>query len=179
MPKRLKLEPHQTPSELSKLYRQASDPIERTRYQIIWLLATGRLTEDVASVTGYCRNSIYRLVRRYNQLGANGLKDKRHQHPGTPPLLSVVEQAQLLQTLRTPTADGGLWNSRKVAEWIGNLIDRPVSVQRGWDYLRSLEFRLRIPRPEHDLADLEVQEAWKKNCEGSPSEFNSSIHWQQ
>jgi hypothetical protein len=61
MPKRLKLEPHQTPSELSKLYRQASDPIERTRYQIIWLLATGRVTEDVAEVTGYCRNSIYRL----------------------------------------------------------------------------------------------------------------------
>ncbi|MEG4231486.1 helix-turn-helix domain-containing protein [Microcoleus sp. Pol11C3] len=137
MPKRLKLEPHQTPSELSKLYRQASDPIERTRYQIIWLLATGRETEDVADVTGYCRNCIYRLVRRYNQLGAKGLKDQRHQHPGTPPLLSVVEQAQLLQILQAPPADGGLWNSRKVAEWIGNLLDRPISVQRGWDYLRS------------------------------------------
>ncbi|MEG4409158.1 winged helix-turn-helix domain-containing protein [Microcoleus sp. MON2_D5] len=37
-------------------------------------------------------------------------------------------------------------------------------VQRGWDYLRSLEFRLRIPRPEHDLTDLEVQEAWKKTA---------------
>lgn len=59
------------------------------------------------------------------------------------------------------------------------VIDRPVSVQRGWDYLRSLEFRLRAPRPEHDLGDLEVQEAWKKNCEREPNEFNSSIHWQQ
>jgi transposase len=165
MPKRLKLEPHQTPSELSKLYRQASDPIERTRYQIIWLLARGRVIEDVASVTGYCRNSIYRLVRRYNQLGVNGLKDKRHQDPGSQPLLSLVEQAQLLQTLQTPPADGGLWNSRKVAEWISNLLERPVSVQRGWDYLRSLEFRLRIPRAEHGLADPDVQEAWKKNSE--------------
>jgi hypothetical protein len=45
-----------------------------------------------------------------------------------------------------------------------NLLDRPVSVQRGWDYLCSLEFRLRIPRPEHDLTDLEVQEAWKKTA---------------
>ena len=54
------------------------------------------------------------------------------------------------QTLQTPPADGGLRNSRKVAEWLSNLLDRPVSVQRGWDYLRSLEFRLRIPRPEHD-----------------------------
>jgi transposase len=107
------------------------------------------------------------------------LKDKRHQHPGTQPLISQVQQAQLLQTLQTPPADGGLWNSRKVAEWLSNLLDRPVSVQRGWDYLRSLEFRLRIPRPENDLADIEVQEAWKKNCECEPNEFNSSIHWQQ
>jgi hypothetical protein len=65
------------------------------------------------------------------------LKDKRHQHPGCQPLLSLVEQAQLLQTLQTPPADGGLWNSRKVAEWMSNLLERPVSVQRGWDYLRS------------------------------------------
>jgi transposase len=128
----------------------------------------------VTAVTLYIAN-----VRRYNQLGANGLKDKRHQHPGTPPLLSVVEQAQLLQTLRTPTADGGLWNSRKVAEWISNLLEGPVSVQRGWDYLRSLEFRLPIPRPEQALRDLEVPEAWKKNCSSQPNEFNSSIHQQQ
>ena len=128
------------------------------------------LRSRVTAVTLYIAN-----VRRYNQLGANGLKDKRHQHPGTQPLLSVVEQAQLLQTLRTPTADGGLWNSRKVAEWISNLLNRPVSVQRGWDYLRSLEFRLRIPRPEHDLTDLEAQEAWKKNSAHEPNEFNSSI----
>ncbi|MEG4281455.1 winged helix-turn-helix domain-containing protein [Microcoleus sp. MON1_C1] len=106
------------------------------------------------------------------------MKDKRHQHPGTQPLLSVVEQAQLLQTLRTPTADGGLSNSHKVAEWISNLLKRPVSVQRGWDYLRSLEFRLRIPRPEQVLTDLEVQGAWKKNSAHEPNEFNS-IHQQQ
>ena len=90
------------------------------------------LRSQVIAVTRYTAN-----VRRYNQLGVNALKDKRHQHPGTQPLLSLVEQAQLLQTLRTPTADGGLWNSRKVAEWMSNLLDRPISVQRGWDYLRS------------------------------------------
>jgi transposase len=179
MPKRLKLEPHQTPEELSQLYRQASDPIERTRYQIIWLLATGRVTEDVAAVTGYCRNSIYRLVRRYNELGTDGLKDKRHQHPGCQPLLSEVEQAQLWQTLQTPPADGGLWNSRKVAEWMSNLLDRPVSVQRGWDYLRSLELRLRVPRPEHELSDPDIQEAWKKNSTNECNKFNISIRWQQ
>ncbi len=149
--------------ELFELYRQASDPIERTRYQIIWLLAQGRLTEDIAQVTGYCRNSIYRLVRRYNAHGVDSMKDKRHEHPGAQPMLSEVQQAQLLQALQAPPADGGLWNSRKVADWMSDLLDHPVSIQRGWDYLRSLELRLRVPRPEHDLSDYNVQEAWKKN----------------
>ena len=149
MAKRLNLEPHQSVENLFKLYRQTSDPIERTRYQIIWLLAQGKRTEDVASVTGYCRNSIYRLVRRYNQLGVNGMKDERHQHPGGKPILNEIEQAQLLQVLQNPPADGGLWNSRKVADWMSDLLDRPVSIQRGWDYLRALEMRLRVPRPEH------------------------------
>ena len=72
------------------------------------MLAQGRFTEEVAKVTGYCRNSIYGLVRRYNAHGVDGLKDKRHEHPGGQPMLSEIQQAQLLQALRTPPADGGL-----------------------------------------------------------------------
>lgn len=41
MPKKLKLESHNSLEELEKIYRQASDPIERTRLQIIWLIAKG------------------------------------------------------------------------------------------------------------------------------------------
>jgi hypothetical protein len=40
---------------------------------------------QVTAVTQYIAE-----VRRYNQLSANGLKDKRHQHPGTQPLISQV-----------------------------------------------------------------------------------------
>ncbi|MBP5977582.1 IS630 family transposase, partial [Brasilonema sp. CT11] len=38
MPKRLTLQPHLSIAELEHRYRQAIDPIERTRNQIIWLL---------------------------------------------------------------------------------------------------------------------------------------------
>ena len=162
MPKPISLKPHSSPSELLKLYRQASDPIERTRYQIIWLLAKGYTATEVAAVTGYCRNSIYRIVRRYNQQGINGIQDKRHRHPGGKSLLTEEQQALLWQALQEAPPDGGLWNSRKVANWIGELIDRHVSIQRGWDYLRSFEMRLRVPRPKHDLANPLEQEAWKK-----------------
>ncbi|WP_445243657.1 MULTISPECIES: winged helix-turn-helix domain-containing protein [unclassified Microcoleus] len=56
---------------------------------------------------------------------------------------------------------------------------RPVSVQRCWDYLRLLELRLRVPRPEHELSNPDVQASWKKNSANECNKFNLSIHWQQ
>jgi len=53
MGKRLIVEPHLSIAELESHYRTATDPIELTRYQIVWLLARGFVTEEVASVTGY------------------------------------------------------------------------------------------------------------------------------
>ncbi len=72
MPKRIIITPHVSLNELESHYRRASDPIERTRCQIIWLLAKGRSTQDIAAVTGYCPNSICRIARRYNQSGLEG-----------------------------------------------------------------------------------------------------------
>ncbi|RQH55322.1 helix-turn-helix domain-containing protein [Okeania hirsuta] len=100
MPRLLKLEPHKSIEELEKLYRQTQDPIERTRWQILWLIAKGHKVEEVAEVTGYRRGSIYRIVGRYNRLGIDGLKDRRHQHQGPETLLSEIDQAFLWQALQ-------------------------------------------------------------------------------
>jgi hypothetical protein len=117
----------------------------------------------VTAVTLYIAN-----VRRYNQLGANGLKDKRHQHPGTQPLLSVVEQAQLLQTLRTPTADGGLWNSHKVAEWMSNLRLASRSAYKGVGtiYVRW-SFAYGYPDRNTTLLTLKSKKLGKKTARAS------------
>ena len=52
MPKRISISPHLSLDELETRYRQAKAPIERSHYQIIWLLAQGRPTQEVAAVTG-------------------------------------------------------------------------------------------------------------------------------
>jgi transposase len=163
MGKRLQIEPHLEIEELERRYRNASNPIERSRYQIIWLLARGVLTEEVVSVTGYYRDRIRRIARRYNQEGPEGLIDRRRVHPGRESILSDIEQAHLWQALEGLAPDGGLWNGRKVANWMEQLIGQAVHRQRGWEYLRSMNFRQRIPRPQHDEADIEQQQAWKKN----------------
>ena len=52
MPKRITIIPHLSVDDLEQRYRQATEAIERSHYQIIWLLATGRPTSEVAAVTG-------------------------------------------------------------------------------------------------------------------------------
>ena len=69
MPNYVQVAAHLTPDELEQYYRQAVDPVERSHFQIIWLLACGKRVREVAEVTGYCANWIRILVRRYNQEG--------------------------------------------------------------------------------------------------------------
>ena len=89
--------------------------------------------------------------------------DQRVSNQGSSkPLLDDVQQAQLWQALQEPPVEGGQWNGRKVADWIADLIGRPVSRQRGWEYLKQMRFRLRVPRPEHTESNLEEQANWKK-----------------
>ncbi len=73
MPKRLTIAPHQKTDELFDRYRQEKDPLNRSQYQIIWLLASGKKTEEVAETTGYTIYWVRELARRYNREGIEGL----------------------------------------------------------------------------------------------------------
>jgi len=85
MPKRITIQPHLSLEELERRYRQANDRTERSHYQLIWLLAQGKPTEEVAALTGYSRSWIYELVWGYNRLGPDTLGDKRHNNVGASP----------------------------------------------------------------------------------------------
>ena len=75
-------------------------------------------------------------------------------HSDRDPLLNDVEQALLWQVLQQPPPDGGLWNGRAFADWMSELLGKKVCRQRGWEYLKSMKFRLRVPRPSHQESDL-------------------------
>jgi transposase len=160
--KRLKLAEHLTVDELGQRYRQASDPVARSHWQIIWLLRQGRLTAEVADVTGYSTTWIYTLVRRYNRDGPDALGDRRHHNPGKSALLSPALRAELDQALAGPSPDGGLWTGPKVARWMSDKLHRTVRAVRGWELLQQLGYRSYVPRPRHAKADPEAQESFKK-----------------
>lgn len=163
MPKRITIATHLDIAELEQLYRETKDGVESRQYQIIWLLAQGKKTQEVEEVTGYSRTWIYALVKRYNELGINGIGDRRLSNQGAKPLISDIHQAQLWQALQENAPDGGLWNGRKVADWLSEVTETKISRYRGWEILRQMTFRLRVPRPSHTESDFFEQEAWKKN----------------
>jgi transposase len=166
MTRRLVVPAHLTLDELEHRYRGATDPVARSQWQMLWLLASGMATAEVARVTRYSVNWVREVARRYREEGPPGIGDRRHANPGAAPLLDGAQQARLRAALGGPPPDGGVWTCRSVAAWMGARLGRPVSEQRGWEWMRRLGFTPQRPRPRETRADPDAQGAFPKG--GSP-----------
>lgn len=157
---------HFSPAQLKQRYLACEDSVERSHWQAIWLLSRpekGYSCQDVADLMGFSADWVRKLVRRYNDDPENGLEDRRRGN-GNKPILDDELQRQLSQALEDAPPDHGLWNGSKVALWISERINRPVSAVTGWHYLVRLGWSLQVPRRQHSRAATEEeQEAFKKN----------------
>src|SRR5690349_4731578 len=102
MSRRIRLEPYLADDELHDRYRRTSDPVERSRWHFLWLLAGGMTATAVARATGYSAYWIGQIARRYNRDGADGVRDRRHTRSTTLVrhlVLSPSQQAQLQEAL--------------------------------------------------------------------------------
>ncbi len=77
MPRRIRLHPYLSDQELHNRYRHAHDPVERSHWQFLWLLARGLTATTIARVTGYSTYWIGQIARRYNAAGPDGVRDRR------------------------------------------------------------------------------------------------------
>lgn len=166
MPRCLELAPHLSADDLGHRYRHSRDPVERTHWHMVWLIAQGHHCPAVATMLGYGEDWVRTIMHRYNDAGPSGITDRRHANLGQPPLLSPALREELGEALDGDPPDGGLWTSPKVAAWMAARLGRPVSRQRAWEAMRSLGFTLQQPRTRATAADPDAQEAFKKG--GSP-----------
>jgi transposase len=160
--RRIHLAPQLTTDELEQRYRHASEPHERSWWQILWLLSRGQTAKAVADSTGYSAYWIGQLAKRYNEHGPQAMSNRQHTRPRlTPTLLSSAQLEELRAALGGRPPAGERWSGRVVGEWIAARIGRPVRYQTGWAYLQRLKARQRQPRPRHVAASAEEQEAFK------------------
>jgi transposase len=167
MARYIKLTTNLSVGELEQRYRRASEGLERSHWQIIWLLAQGHPAYVVARMTGYSAYWIGQLARRFNDEGAEALVNHRH-HSRPNPQALLTDSNGGLDALRTalagPAPNGDVWNSRTVAAWLSARAGRRVSPQTAWSYLRRLGWTSQVPRPRHvHAADAAAQEAFKKS----------------
>ena len=163
MPRRIHLEPHLTAEELERRYRGATEPHERSWWQILWLLPKGQTATEIAESTGYSRYWIGQIAKRYNVEGPAGMHNRRFTHSHRAALLLSPDQLiALAQAVRGPAPEGDVWLGRTVAAWMSQQLGRPVSVYLGWAYLVRLDGKRRKPRPRHVRADPVEQETFKK-----------------
>ncbi len=161
MSRRVKLEPHLSEAELESRYKASERATERDRYQVLWLLSRGKTTAEIAEVTRFHVRGVRTLVARYNEGGPDAMLDRRR-HNRSATRLTDDQLKDLELALGNVPPGGGLWDSVKVAAWIEQKTGKPALPQLGWDYLKRLEYALRVPRRRHKKGDVEEQNEFKK-----------------
>lgn len=133
-------------------------------FQVIWLLAQGHSVAQVSATTAFGARWIEQLLVRYNAEGPEGLGDLRRRNGASATILKPEILDKLRLRLREPPPDGGVWSSRKVANWMAaELGVTSVAPQRGWEALKAIGWSIQAPRPKNPKsATAEEAAAFKK-----------------
>jgi transposase len=161
---------HLTVEALEERYAACEDATSSRHFQAIWLLAKGRTVNEVAELTLFGVRWIAQLQERYNVRGPAALGDQRKGNGSCPRILNPELLERLRQRLTSPPPDGGLWVSRKVANWMaGELGVERLAPQRGWEALRATGWSIQKPRPRNPKAAMPEEEEKTRRCRGGGS----------
>lgn len=156
---------HLSVDELKERYVAGSDAAATRHFQVIWLLARGHTVSQVSATTAFGERWIEQLLARYNAEGPEALGDLRRRNGATATILKPELLARLHDRLGEPPADGGLWSSRKAADWMAAELGlKSVAPQRGWEALKAIGWSIQTPRPKNPKsASPEEAAAFKKS----------------
>jgi transposase len=163
---RLPIVPHLSPDEIARRYRSCRDGLEKTHWQILWLLTRSQdppAPAEVAAHVGLTPAWVRTLLKRWNAEGPAGLADRRAATNGGQPKLSDEQQAALFEALQGRPPDGGLWSGPKVAAYARDRWGVGVCAETGWRWLNRLGLSLQVPRPRNPkAATADEQRRWQR-----------------
>jgi transposase len=151
-------------AELQAGYRGSGDARLARHWQVIWLLAQGHSVAETARLTGFVGRWVEELLVRYNRFGPSSLGDRRRGNGAKATVLTPEVLAVVVERVKSPPADGGVWTAKKVAAVMAAELGlASVAEQRGWEALRAIGWTIQKPRPRHArAASPEEQAAFKK-----------------
>jgi transposase len=154
---------HHTTKELQTLYRTQEDARLARRIHAVYLASKGWSCPEIMTITGAGRRTVQQWVHKYNQHGIDGLTDKPR--PGQPTKLPRKAESRFCQRIEAgPTQKEGVSVLNGPA--IRRILEREFGVlysrQGLYDLLHRLGYSCLCPRPQHEKADPQAQEQFKK-----------------
>ena len=158
------VKPHQTTQELLQAAHHADCPHLTRRLQAVAMAQQSLSGATIADLLGDHERSVRRWVAIYNEGGIDALADAPRS--GRPRKLKPEEEAAFLKRL-----DDGPMEQDSVHNWHGKDYQRILREEFGQTYslngvyalLHRLEYSWLVPRPQHEKADPQAQEDFKKN----------------
>ena len=155
--------PHHTLNQLRTLYRRETNARLARRIQGVYLAKMGRTCREIMKITGVSRRTVQQWLAKYNRGGLEELFDKPR--PGQPTKLPRYREEEFCRRIaRVPT------EADRVSTLTGPVIQRILEREFGqtyslwgvYDLLHRLGYAYLCPRPQHENADPNAQEAFKK-----------------
>ena len=154
---------HHTVKELQRIYRTEKNARLARRIHGVYLARKGLSCPEIMEITGSGRRTIQQWVNWYNAGGIKALEDSPR--PGQRTKLPRDKEQAFCQRLAAgPTATDG------IAAFTGATITRILEKEFGAKYslwgtyhlLSRLGYCCLCPRPQHEKADRQLQQEFKK-----------------
>ena len=163
----MNLKNHHTIQELKTLYRTETDARLAKRIHGVYLAARGLSCTQIMTITGAARRTIQQWIRKYNKHGVDGLKDKPR--PGQPTKLPRKDERRFCKRIDAgPTEEDGVsvLNGPAIRRILEREFGVLYSTQGLYDLLHRLGYSRLCPRPQHEKADPQLQQQFKKTSSG-------------
>lgn len=159
----MNLKDRYTKQELQTLYLTEKNARLARRIHAVYLAAKGLSCPQIMTITGAARRTIQQWVHKYNKQGIDGLKDKPR--PGQPTKLPRKAELRFCKRIEAaPTKKDGVsvLNGPAIRRILECEFGVLYSMQGLYDLLHRLGYSCLCPRPQHEKADPQLQEQFKK-----------------
>ena len=158
------VKPHNRLDQLRRLYRTQKNARLARRIQGVYLAKMGLTCPQIMKITGSARRTVQQWLAKYNRGGLDELSEKPR--PGQPTKLPRHREQEFCCRLEAgPTQKDGV--SVLNGPIIRRILQREFGVlysgQGLYDLLHRLGYSCLCPRPQHEQADRQAQEAFKKS----------------
>jgi len=154
---------HLTREQVKEKMKESQDTKQFVRWQIVYTaLLEPRKAEDIATCVGASKSLVQKIISRYNREGIQSIEIKNcggryHEY------LTKEEEKKFLAPYWKLAEQGELTTTREIHRAYEERIGHQVHETTIYRLLERHNWRKLLPRSLHPKANIQAQEAFKKN----------------